>query len=117
MKPLFFLLAASVMGQQVTRTVVLTWDDATNPAGTRYQVYKATGACDATPAPAFAKLGTEVTEKTYTENAVPIGRYCYRVTAVANGVESPPSNLAGADVPPAAPGGLSITVQVSVQVK
>jgi hypothetical protein len=102
-----------MLGQQVTKTVVLTWDDPVNPSTVKYQVYKATGACDA-PGLAWAKLGGEVSEKTYTEGSVPIGRYCYRVTSIGNGVESAPSNTAEGTVPPAAPGGLSITVQVSV---
>lgn len=107
------LLALMAHGQ-VTKTVQLTWDDAVNPTGTKYQVYRAIGACDS-PNATFAKLGTEVSEKTYTETGVGIGQYCYRVTAIFNGIESPPSNHAGATVPPGTPGNLKILIQIEVK--
>ena len=95
--------------------VLLTWTDTANPAGTQYNVYRAPMACTASPA--FAKItASPIAPKTFTDTAIPIGIYCYRVTAFASGQESAPSVPAGASVPPAAPGGLTISVTVTVTV-
>jgi fibronectin type 3 domain-containing protein len=96
-----FVFAALAFGQ-TARTVVVTWDDLLNPAGTAYSVYRADGPCSATPA--FAKIA-DVATKTYTDTAVVTGnRYCYTVTAVLNTLESDQSNTALAAVKPFPPG-------------
>jgi hypothetical protein len=111
MKTLLFLLALHAHAADVT----LTWTDTANPPGTQYNAYRAPVACTASPT--FAKINaTPITPKSYTDASVPIGVYCYRVTAVASGQESAPSAAVGASVPPAAPGGLTISVTVTVTV-
>jgi fibronectin type 3 domain-containing protein len=81
-------------------TAKLTWtpspDAAGNPSLT-YNVYRA-----ATCAGQFTKINAgSVTTTTYVDPSVAVGAvYCYRVTAFLNGVESQPSNLEIAAVPP-----------------
>lgn len=111
MKTLILLLSLHAHAADV----LLTWTDTVNPAGTQYNVYRAPVACTASPS--FTKItAAAIAPKTYTDPALPIGAYCYRVTAFASGQESAPSNSAGASVPPAAPGGLTISVTVVVTV-
>jgi len=86
------LFGFSLLAQN-QRTVVLTWEDTRNPAGTTYSVFRATGLCSGTPT--FSKIATAVTQKTYSDTGVTIGNnYCYTVAAALNGVESAQSNQA-----------------------
>lgn len=107
MKRLLFLLAAPLFAQ-TTHSVVLNWNDTANPAGTTYNVYRATGLCSGSPA--FSKIATAVAAKTYTDGTPTPGNYCYQVTATLNGAESAPSNTANPTVLPFAPQQLSFTV-------
>lgn len=82
------------------RTVQITWQASSSAAGNptlTYNVYRAPNC-----AGQFLKLnalGLSVTS--YVDAAVaPGATYCYRVTAVLNGVESAPSNPAVAVIPP-----------------
>ena len=100
-----FLTALAVNAKDV----VLTWTDTLNPPTTTYSVYRAQGLCSGSPV--FSKVANGVTTKNYTDAAVPVGNYCYQVTATFSGLESGPSNQAAATVPPAAPTTLSIVVQ------
>lgn len=112
-------LLTPARAQTGTRRVTLAWEDTANPAGTVYNAYRLPAACG-TPeggATTWVKLNaTPVNVKTYQDNAVGIGTYCYRVTAVLNGLESEPSNTAGATVGPFAPGALTLRVTVTVVV-
>lgn len=103
---LFAIFSAALFAQS-NHSATLTWSDTTNPAGTTYNVYRATGACAA--GLTFTDIAPGVAVKTYVDSTVTPGVYCYQVTAVLNGVESAPSNQAGAPVPPNAP---SLTVVV-----
>lgn len=103
------LLALPIFGQAAQHSVTLTWTDTSNPAGTTYSVYRATGVCSG--APTFSKLLTGVTAKTYTDATVTPGNYCYQVTAVFAGIESAPSPTALAPVPSWPPTQLAVTVQ------
>jgi hypothetical protein len=77
-----------------------------------YNIYRATGACSVPST--FAKVGTS-TVRSYTDSP-PVGRYCYRVTAVVGGVESVPSStLEYASLPPA-PTDLRIAGQIALVV-
>ena len=112
---LVFVFALAVCAQTQQHSVTLVWQDAANPAGTTYNVYKATGLCSGSPS--FNKIATAVTAKTYQDADVPPGNVCYYVTAVSSGVESAPSNSALAPVPSFAPTNLVPTiamVQVAV---
>lgn len=93
---------------QSGRKVTLMWTDASNPSGTTYSVKRATGLCTGTPT--FATLATGITLKTYEDTTVTVGNYCYVVTATFSGLESPPSNTAGAPVLPRPPALENITV-------
>jgi len=109
-KLIWLLLMASVaVAQAATHSVTLTWVDASNPAGTTYNVYRATGLCSGTPT--FSKIGSAVTVKTYTDASVTPGNYCYQVTAIFGGAESVPSNSVNPNVPAFAPTALTYTVQ------
>lgn len=100
-------LAAQTPTEQ--HSVTLNWEDALNPAGTTYSIYRAPGLCSGTPT--FAKLATGVNVKTYVDATVTPGNYCYQVTAVYASIESAPSNSALAPVPSWAPSRLTVTVK------
>lgn len=102
-------LAVTSLFAQTTHTVSLTWQDNSNPAGTTYNVYRATGLCSGTPT--FSKIITGVTAKAYQDSTVIPGNYCYEVTATFNGVESSPSNTANPAVPTFPPTQVQATVQ------
>jgi hypothetical protein len=105
---LFFALSLSASAQ-AAHSVNLTWADSTNPTGTTYNVYRATGLCSGTPA--FSKIASAVAAKTYQDSTVTPGNYCYAVTASLFGAESPQSNTVNPSIQPFAPTGLSFTVQ------
>lgn len=110
---LLCLFPAALAAQ--TRSVVLAWND--NQASVTFNVYRAAAACPATPAQ-FAKINAApVTAKTYTDQDIAPGTYCYHVTALAGGLESDPSNKAEAQARPFSPGGLTVVVEVSVRVR
>jgi hypothetical protein len=102
-------LVLGLSAQTVTHSVTLTWQDASNPAGTTYSIYRAQGLCSGSPV--FSKLATAITEKTYKDTTVAPGNYCFHVTATFNSMESAPSNTAVAPVPSFSPSNLTITVQ------
>lgn len=108
------LFAAAAMAQ-TTRSVTLNWTDTRNPAGTTYNVFKAPAACSANPTN-FVRLASGIAVKTYLDSGVPVGSYCYYVTAVYNAMESGPSPQAVAAVGPFSPDGLTVTVSVTVNV-
>ena len=110
MKLIPFLFFALALAQSPTNhSVTLTWQDPSNPAGTTYSVYRATGLCSGNPA--FSKIANAIPAKTYEDTTVQPGNYCYQVTATLNSVESGPSNTALAPVPSWAPTQLSVTVK------
>lgn len=90
------------------RSVKLDWTDNSNPAGTTYNIKRAVGLCSGTPN--FSNVASGVTVKTYTDANVAVGNYCYVVTASFSGLESAPSNSAGAGVLPVPPTLGNITV-------
>lgn len=97
---LLALLTSAARGQ--TQSAYLAWtpssDAAANPSLT-YNVYRASS-CAGT----FAMINTApVTTTSYLDNQPPSGSYCYRVTAVLNGLESNPSNTAVATILPRHP--------------
>src|SRR5579872_3227588 len=109
MKKLFaiaLLAAGLASAQTLQHSATLTWTDTVNPSGTTYNVYRATGLCSGTPT--FSKLATAVTPKTYQDTTVTPGSYCFAVTAVFQGVESPMSNSVVANVPTFPPAQLSV---------
>jgi hypothetical protein len=109
-KRLLAIVLLSSMAWAAPHSVALSWtastDAATNPTLT-YNVYRATASsCTVTPL-TWTKINTSaVTTLTYSDSNVQIASYCYTVTAVLNGAESPQSNLAPAVIPLAAPTGL-----------
>lgn len=109
MRLLTILFALALQAQPATRTVTLTWADTSNPAGTTYSIYRASGPCSGTPV--FSKVATGLTAKTYQDATLAPGNYCYVATASLGGIESAQSTSAGAVVTPFAPNGLAITVQ------
>ncbi len=115
MRCLFLLSALLISATMVplaaaqTHSATLTWVDTSNPAGTTYSVYRATGLCSGTPT--FSKIASALTVKTYVDTTVAPGNYCFSVTATFAGVESAQSNTAGAPVPSFTPTSLAVTVQ------
>ena len=104
-----------LVGAQQPHTVTLNWQDALNPAGTTYSVYRANGLCSGTPT--FSKIATAVTAKTYQDTTVQPGNYCYAVTATFNAVESAQSNTTQPAVPAFAPTTLTHQVAIVVPAK
>jgi hypothetical protein len=86
---ILLLLSSSILAQ-ATHSVTLTWVDTQNPAGTTYNVKRASGTCSGTPS--FSTIASAVAVKTYTDSTVSVGNYCYIVTAVFSSIESAPSN-------------------------
>ena len=109
MKLLLALVFASLTFGQSGRIVTLTWLDTQNPPGTTYRIYRANGACSGTPT--YAVLASDVVVKTYDDNGVNPGKYCYTVTANFGGEESVYADPAVAQVKPFKPSGLSVVVQ------
>lgn len=105
---LVLILVGLALGQN-GRTVTLTWDDLLNPTGTTYTVYRANGACSATPN--YVALAPAVVVKTYDDVGVSPGKYCYTVTAVYGGEESVYADPAVAQVKPNKPTGLTVVVK------
>jgi hypothetical protein len=105
----FLLLTVSALAAQTTHSVTLTWVDASNPTGTTYNVYRASGLCSGTPV--FSKIASAVAVKTFSDTTVTPGNYCYAVTASLSGAESAQSNTVNPAIQPFAPTGLSFTVQ------
>jgi len=103
------LVFASLAFGQTTHSVTLNWLDALNPAGTTYRIYRANGACSGTPA--YSVLASDVAVKTYEDNGVNPGKYCYTVTANFGGEESVYADPAVAQVKPFKPSGLAVVVQ------
>src|SRR5262245_17901717 len=93
--------AAILLFAQTPHTVDLAWTDTANPAGTTYSVWRAPGACS--PSSVFTRITSALTAKTYQDSNVPVGNYCYYVTATLSGNESAPSTSTGALVNPFAP--------------
>ena len=90
--------------------VELTWDDTNNPAGsTTYTVRRATGLCSGSPT--FSTIATGLSAKTFMDDTVTAGNYCYIVTATASGIESAPSNTSQATVPAAPPANLQTQIK------
>jgi hypothetical protein len=83
--------------------------DTSNPAGTTYSIYRATGVC--TGSPAYSKIVEGLTAKTYEDATVQPGNYCYVATASYSGTESAYSNSALAPVPSWSPTGLTVMVK------
>jgi hypothetical protein len=107
---LLLLLLASVCFAQPTRTVTLTWADTLNPAGTLYNLYRASGTCGSGSL-TFTRIASNLSAKTYSDVGVTPGQYCYAATANINSIESAQSVPAGAQVTPFAPTGMSVIVQ------
>jgi len=104
---LALVFAALAFGQ--AHTVTLTWADTLNPVGTTYTVYRASGACSLTPT--YVSIASAVAVKTYVDNGINPGKYCYTVTAVYNAEESVYADPALAQVKPFKPSGLTVVVQ------
>lgn len=99
--PLLIALAAMVSpvhAQAAPHAVTLTWNDTSNPAGTTYNVYRATGLCSG--APMFSVIQSAVAVKTFKDATVGVGNFCYKVTAVFTNIESSGSNTVNPVVAP-----------------
>lgn len=97
-------------------SVSLTWT-ASNDTGAAYNVYRLNAACPVTPPATAAALlssgfvlanSAPVSATAFTDNEVSVGKFCYAATALLNGAESVPSNLAPAVILPAPPTALSV---------
>jgi hypothetical protein len=106
--------AAAAASAQSNRTVTLTWTASPTAGVTGYNMYRAPGACAANGT--AAKINpAPIAGLTFTDS-VPVGIYCYHATALGGGLESGPSPKSEASVSPAAPGPITITIQVAVNV-
>jgi|SRR6185437_76950 len=95
-----FMCVAAVAAdaQTTTHSVTLSWVDNSNPTGTTYNVYRASGLCSGSSV--FSKLASAVAAFTYVDSTVTVGSYCYQVTAVSNSVEGAPSNQVNPTIGP-----------------
>jgi hypothetical protein len=103
-----FFICCAPLGAQ-SHSVSLKWT-ASVDAGASYNIYRLTGTCPVSGTGGFSKISaTPVSGTTFNDAAQSAGTYCYYVTAVLNGAESLPSNLAAAVILPGAPTSLQIT--------
>jgi hypothetical protein len=98
-------LDVSVAGQVAS----MIWVDTQNPAGTTWSVQRAVGLCSGSPT--FSTIATGLTTKAYTDSTVTAGQYCFQITATTNGMQSAASGTDSAQIPAAAPTGLTVQVQ------
>lgn len=86
---------------------------ATIPAGSGYNVFRASGACPASGVPTgAAELNTTpVAANTFTDTTVTPGNWCYYVETLLGGVSSLPSNTALGATPVAPPTNVTITTE------
>lgn len=107
MKPVLLVFLWTILAPaQNYHTVSLTWQDTQTAT---YNVYRAPGNCSGSPV--FTRIADGVAAKSYTDLDVPVGTYCYQVTAAANGLESLPSNSVAAAVKPFPPAALDVVVK------
>ena len=105
---LVILILFTVPVHAHAHAVSLTWTASTD-GDVSYNIYRFSGTCPNTGTSGFFKItASPVTANAYTDSTVAPGAYCYYATAVLNGSESLPSNLASAVILPAAPAALSI---------
>ena len=90
------------------KTVSLAWEDARNPTGASYAVYRSNSVCSVTSL--FVKVAS-VPAKSFDDTNLAPGNYCYRVTAGMNGLESSPSNSVDVAIPLHPPVALSAVVK------
>jgi hypothetical protein len=65
----------------------LSWQDAANPSGTTYNVYRQLGVCS--PSPAFTQIASGVAAQSYVDGTITQNQnYCYGVSAVYGSIES-----------------------------
>lgn len=101
------LLTTTALLGQSSHSVTLNWTPSVD--GGTVTVYRADAPCATNPT-TFTAIKTGVTAAgPFTDEAIAVGGYCYRVTAVVNGAESVPSNTANATVLPQSPTQLVIT--------
>ena len=69
------------------RHATLTWQDAVNPVGTKYNVYRQLGICS--PSPVFTQIASGVAAQSYVDGTITQNQnYCYGVSAVYGSIES-----------------------------
>lgn len=96
---LSFAVFAALLQNPPIHSVKLAWDDASNPAGTTYRVYRSPGPCQPEAGLVWTQVADAVADKTYNDAPIAPALYCYAVTAVLNNQESVMSNFAPANVP------------------
>jgi hypothetical protein len=111
----FLVLTCSTIAQ--AHTVKCAWGaspDAKNNPSLTYTVSRAPGMCSPTSVFVVLKSGIPSTTLTYSDAAVPLGSYCYTVSATVNGVSSGtaanPNPVASATISPATPGAIVLTI-------
>lgn len=114
------LLGILMVGSLIAsgHSTTLTWTASVDipgaiPAGSGYNVYRASGTCPASGAPTGAiKLNsTVVAALTYIDSTITPGQWCYYATTLLNGVESVPSNSVQGATPVAPPTNVTIPNQ------
>lgn len=109
-KIIVYILSSIILqAQTVNHQATLTWQDAANPTGTTYNIYRVSAVCLPLGSnQVFTKIATSVTGLTFVDTTVTVGNYCYQITANLNGVESTPSISAGTAIPLSAPTDLTV---------
>jgi hypothetical protein len=82
------LIDAIQIAPAQAHAATLNWTDTVNPAGSTYNVYRATGSC---PASTFTKIAAGVPGFKYVDSTIaPQTGYCYQITALVAATESLP---------------------------
>jgi hypothetical protein len=110
---LFFVFASAAFAQ-TTHTATMSWKAPTDAIATStYNVYYVAASC---PTSGLGTLNwvkinpVPIVGLTYTQSGLAAGNYCWYVTQVQNGVESPPSTTAGGM---AKPGTVTFSVTIN----
>lgn len=111
---LSFLLTLAAFAQTVKPSVVVTWADNVNPAGTTYSVVRIIGNTCPGSTDGGVQIAKNLTSKTYTDANLAPGAYCYAVIPQFNGVYGPLSDGAQVVIPLMKVTGVSATVTVQI---
>jgi hypothetical protein len=110
---LLFVFSTIAFGQTTTYKATVTWDDPLNPPGVTYKVDRA-DASDCTGTPVFNNKATGLTARTFVDQPITPGKYCYRIVATVSGADSASNPTATGIVPAFAPSNIGISITLTI---
>lgn len=108
-----FLFAAFAFGQTTHYKATINWDDPFNPPGVTYKLDRADNS-DCTGNPTFVGKASGIIPRTYTDEPLTPGKYCWRVTATVSGADSTANPTKDGTVPAFAPSNIQLQIQLTI---